>query len=170
VLDADVVGNLLISLLRHADRVTAACLAQLVNVIAPIMTEPGGPAWRQTTFFPFATTARLARGEVVGFGRAELLEALTLADAELDAKNTLEQPERVRLAANASARADGTRLTIELPAVSWNGHLAGGVVARASRRGCQSLGVITLPFGRRSLIIPNGCVVALRALMPVLVW
>ena len=39
--DAVVVGSLLISLLRHADRVHAACLAQLVNVIAPIRTEPG---------------------------------------------------------------------------------------------------------------------------------
>jgi alpha-N-arabinofuranosidase len=62
VMDAVVVGNLLISLLRHADRVTAASLAQLVNVIAPIMTEPGGAAWRQTTFYPFALTSRLARG------------------------------------------------------------------------------------------------------------
>ena len=39
--DAVVVGTLLNSLLRHADRVKIACLAQLVNVIAPIMTEPG---------------------------------------------------------------------------------------------------------------------------------
>jgi alpha-L-arabinofuranosidase len=62
VTDAVVVGSLLISLLKHADRVKAACLAQLVNVIAPIMTEPGGLAWRQTIFFPFASTARLARG------------------------------------------------------------------------------------------------------------
>ena len=62
VADAVVVGGLLISLLRHADRVTAASLAQLVNAIAPIMTAPGGPAWRQTTFFPFAITSRLARG------------------------------------------------------------------------------------------------------------
>ena len=65
VTDAVVVGSLLISLLKHADRVKAACLAQLVNVIAPIMTEPGGPAWRQTTFFPFAITARLAQGTVL---------------------------------------------------------------------------------------------------------
>lgn len=65
VADAVVVGNLLISLLRHADRVKAASLAQLVNVIAPIMTEPGGPAWRQTTFFPFAETARRARGQAL---------------------------------------------------------------------------------------------------------
>ncbi|MGV9696744.1 arabinosylfuranosidase ArfA [Streptomyces sp. NPDC003470] len=65
VTDAVVLGSLLIALLRHADRVTVACLAQLVNVIAPIMTEPGGPAWRQTTFFPFAQASRYGRGEVL---------------------------------------------------------------------------------------------------------
>ena len=65
VADAVVIGSLLISLLRHADRVAIACLAQLVNVIAPIRTEPGGPAWRQTSFHPFAITSRLARGSVL---------------------------------------------------------------------------------------------------------
>ncbi|MCU1526822.1 MAG: abfA [Frondihabitans sp.] len=65
VIDAVVVGNLLITLLQHADRVKAASLAQLVNVIAPIMTEPGGPAWRQTTFFPFALTSALAHETVL---------------------------------------------------------------------------------------------------------
>ncbi len=66
--DAVVVGNLLISLLRHSDRVTAACQAQLVNAIAPIRAEPTGPAWRQTTFHPFALTSRLARGHVLRVG------------------------------------------------------------------------------------------------------
>jgi alpha-N-arabinofuranosidase len=70
VTDAVVAGSLLISLLKHADRVKAASLAQLVNVIAPIMTEPGGPAWRQTIFHPFAITARLGRGEAL---RAEVV-------------------------------------------------------------------------------------------------
>ncbi len=65
VADAVVFGSLLISLLKHADRVTSASLAQLVNVIAPIMTEPGGPTWRQTTFFPFSITSRLAVGEAL---------------------------------------------------------------------------------------------------------
>jgi alpha-N-arabinofuranosidase len=65
VTDAVVVGNLLISLLRHADRVKIGCLAQLVNVIAPIMTEPGGPAWRQASFHPFALTSRYGRGTVL---------------------------------------------------------------------------------------------------------
>ncbi len=58
--DAVVVGSLLIELLRHTDRVAMACQAQLVNVIAPILTLPGGPAWRQTIFHPFALTARHA--------------------------------------------------------------------------------------------------------------
>ncbi|BCJ53973.1 alpha-N-arabinofuranosidase [Actinoplanes sp. NBRC 14428] len=65
VTDAMVVGNLLISMLRHADRLTVGCQAQLVNVIAPIRTEANGPAWRQATFHPFAHTARLARGTVL---------------------------------------------------------------------------------------------------------
>jgi alpha-N-arabinofuranosidase len=65
VADAVVVGNLLISLLRHSDRVHSASLAQLVNVIAPIMTEPGGRIWRQTTFSPFALTSRYAVGQVL---------------------------------------------------------------------------------------------------------
>ena len=68
MLDAVVVGSLLISLLKHADRVRSAALAQLVNVIAPIVTEPGGDAWRQTIFFPFALTSRLAVGEALTVG------------------------------------------------------------------------------------------------------
>src|SRR6185437_7023298 len=65
VADAVVAGNLLMTLLKNSERVTSASLAQLVNVIAPIMTEPGGPAWRQTTFFPFSITGRLATGEAI---------------------------------------------------------------------------------------------------------
>jgi alpha-L-arabinofuranosidase len=65
VADAVVVGNLLISLLRRADRIGVACQAQLANVLAPIRTEPGGPAWRQPIFHPFAHVAAHARGEVL---------------------------------------------------------------------------------------------------------
>jgi alpha-N-arabinofuranosidase len=65
VVDAVVVGDLMISLLNHADRVRMGCLAQLVNVIAPIRTEPGGPAWRQTTYHPFALTSANGRGSVL---------------------------------------------------------------------------------------------------------
>jgi alpha-N-arabinofuranosidase len=63
--DAVVVGDLLISLLNHADRVPIACEAQLVNAIAPIRTEPGGGVWRQPTFHPFAAVTAAARGVVL---------------------------------------------------------------------------------------------------------
>jgi len=63
--DALVVGCCLITLLRHADRVKVACLAQLVNTIAPIMTDNGGPAWRQTIFYPFLHASSFGRGEVL---------------------------------------------------------------------------------------------------------
>ena len=63
--DALVFGGMCISLLNHADRVKVACLAQLVNAIAPIMTQTGGPAWRQTIFHPFAHFSRFGRGRVL---------------------------------------------------------------------------------------------------------
>lgn len=63
--DALVVGGMLITLLNHADRVKIGCLAQVVNVIGPIMTEPGGRAWKQTIFHPFAETSLYGRGTVL---------------------------------------------------------------------------------------------------------
>ncbi|WP_159939988.1 MULTISPECIES: alpha-N-arabinofuranosidase [unclassified Nocardiopsis] len=172
VADAVVVGNMLISLLRHSDRVTAASQAQLANVIAPIMTEPGGAAWRQTIFHPFALTAAAASGHVLRAevtapvqdtakygevpvldaavttdsetGRAALFavnrstdqpltleadlreldpsgvaEALTLADEDVYAANTMDDPDRVAPQPNKTARLDGGRLTVTLPPVSW---------------------------------------------------
>ncbi len=60
--DALVVGTLLNTLIRHADRVKIACLAQLVNVIAPILSRTGGPAWRQTIYWPFLHASLYGRG------------------------------------------------------------------------------------------------------------
>ncbi|MEV8148256.1 alpha-N-arabinofuranosidase [Arthrobacter sp. NPDC080073] len=172
VADAVVVGNLLISLLKHADRVTSASLAQLVNVIAPIMTEPGGPAWKQTTFFPFALTSKLAKGVALdvrleadtystdAYGTVPLIDAVatydadsattavflvnrsrseeatvaidltaldgviiidaqTLSDPDVYAKNTLEDQERVGLQPNKSAVVHNGVIEITLPPVSW---------------------------------------------------
>ncbi len=63
--DALVVGGMLITLLNHADRVKIGCIAQVVNVIGPIMTAKGGPAWRQTIFYPFMHASRFGRGRVL---------------------------------------------------------------------------------------------------------
>lgn len=60
--DALVVGSLLITFMKHADRVKMACMAQLVNVIAPIMTEANGRSWRQTIFYPYLHASKYGRG------------------------------------------------------------------------------------------------------------
>ena len=60
--DALLVGLMLITLIRHADRVKMACLAQLVNVIAPIMTDAAGGAWKQTIYYPFLHASVYGRG------------------------------------------------------------------------------------------------------------
>ncbi len=65
VTDAVVVGSFLVTLLRHADRVAVGCQAQLVNVIGPIRSEPGGPSWKQPIWHPFALTSRIAQGSVL---------------------------------------------------------------------------------------------------------
>ena len=63
--DALVVGCMLITLLKHADRVKIACIAQLVNVIAPISTVTGGGIWKQTIYYPFLHASRFGQGEVL---------------------------------------------------------------------------------------------------------
>jgi alpha-N-arabinofuranosidase len=95
--DALVVGCMLISLLNHADRVKIACLAQLVNAIAPISTQSGGGVWRQTTFFPFLHASRYGQGTALHlevsspcyanseFDAVPLLEAATTFDEEREA-------------------------------------------------------------------------------------
>ena len=62
--DALLVGSMLITLLRHADRVKIACLAQLVNVIAPIMTSDTS-CWRQTIYYPYWLTGKYGQGVVL---------------------------------------------------------------------------------------------------------
>jgi len=173
VLDAVVFGSLMVSLINHSDRVTSASLAQLVNVIAPIMTEPGGISWRQTTFFPFSITSRLAQGEslklriespeyetqqfgtvplvdaaasrdpetgktsiflvnrsktesvslaisVAALGDISLVEAQSLFDDDIMAANTLQNPERVSMKKNQTAKIVDGMLHIDLPAISWS--------------------------------------------------
>jgi alpha-N-arabinofuranosidase len=60
--DALLVGLMLITFLKNADRVRIACMAQLVNVIAPIMTNPEGGAWAQTIYYPLMQASRWGRG------------------------------------------------------------------------------------------------------------
>ena len=63
--DALLFGCLLITLLKNSNRIKIACFAQLVNVIAPIMTEKLGESWRQTIFYPFMHASNFGRGVVL---------------------------------------------------------------------------------------------------------
>jgi len=90
--DALVVGCMLISLLKHADRVRIACIAQLVNALSPIQTVTGGGAWAHTTYYPFLHASRFGRGTALAvqvtaatyanatFGDVPLLEAVATMD------------------------------------------------------------------------------------------
>jgi alpha-N-arabinofuranosidase len=183
--DALAFGGACISLLNHADRVKVACLAQLVNVIAPIMTETGGPAWRQTIFHPFAHFSNFGRGRVLrtqidsptyaaryfdpngpqdlhfpissvpylklaavknetedaltlfalnrslteqlplrvradGFERLGLKTAIQLCDADLQATNTRERPDRIKPATLDAVHVKGSIVESTLQPASWN--------------------------------------------------
>ncbi len=65
LLDALVFAGLGITLLNNADRVKIACLAQLVNVIAPIFTRKNGGVFKQTIYYPFRDISQFGRGMVI---------------------------------------------------------------------------------------------------------
>lgn len=60
--DALLIGSIFITMHNNCDRVKMACMAQLVNVLAPIMTEEGGKAWAQTIYYPFMLASKNGRG------------------------------------------------------------------------------------------------------------
>jgi alpha-N-arabinofuranosidase len=62
--DALLVGGIVNSLMRNADRIKIACLAQLINVIAPIATNEKG-LLRQTIYYPYSWALQWARGTVL---------------------------------------------------------------------------------------------------------
>jgi len=171
--DAILAGLMLITLLKNSDRVKIACLAQLVNVIAPIMTETGGPAWRQTIFYPFMHVSRYGRGtalnsviasdkydskdftdvpyldavsvlnededeitifavnrsineslklecDIRSFPNFKLTEAITLANFDKKATNTITNPENVIPRVFTNYEINDGKITAELPKMSWN--------------------------------------------------
>ena len=110
--DALAFGGVCIALLNHADRVKVACLAQLVNAIAPIMTETGGPAWRQTIFHPFAQMSRFGRGRVLRAEVASPTYAATYLDPIGGVPNAFPLPTVAYLKLAAVHAADGATLTL----------------------------------------------------------
>jgi len=169
VKDALVFSGLINTLINNCDRVEIACLAQLVNVIAPIFTEKGGKVIKQATFYPFAEASNHGRGyalrtltdsptfaskygnaktlseavvyneekeevtlflvnygseieceaELRGFGRLELIEHKIMHD-DLEARNSLDDPERVVLKPGTAPEIDGSFLRTWLEPHSYH--------------------------------------------------
>ena len=165
-------GSMLNTLIRNADRVKIACLAQLVNVIAPIMTRRGGGAWVQTIYWPLMHASVYGRGTALrpvaespvydcadydrvplldasatlaedggvtifavnrsleedlelsadlrDFGPLRVAEHLVLHHDDVKAVNTEAAPDTVSPFLGDPGLLDGGRLTIALPALSWN--------------------------------------------------
>ncbi|NLB90260.1 MAG: alpha-N-arabinofuranosidase [Clostridiales bacterium] len=114
--DALLVGSMLITFLRNADRVKIACMAQLVNVIAPIMTRNGGGAWAQTIYWPLQQASN--------FGRGQALRAIVDTPVydcedyegvpELDATATLADDGSVNIFAVNRSMEEDIELTVDL--------------------------------------------------------
>ncbi len=174
-LDALVFGGLLCTLLNNSDRIKIACLAQLVNVIAPIFTKKGGEAIKQTIYYPFqevsiygkgnvlkilvecpnyecklydtvpilqsAATHNVETGEISFFilnsdqtddaqlsldlrsfegENIDLIEHLVMNGYDLDAKNSFDEPDKVKPKKQNKISKDGKNYKIILPKLSWN--------------------------------------------------
>ncbi len=168
LLDALVVGGLGITLLNNVDVVEIACLAQLINVIAPITTVRGGGVFTQTTYHPFHMLRKYGHGttmkavveaetyscefgelpivepavvyneetdevrvfvlncsqeedtefqmELQGYGDKKSVKHLVLNGDDLEARNTLENPDNVVM--KELEVPEGK--TVILPKMSWN--------------------------------------------------
>jgi alpha-N-arabinofuranosidase len=167
------VGCILNTFIRRSDVVRIACIAQLVNVIAPIMTEPRGPAWRQTIYYPYYFASRYGRGTALqlmvkspgydaqvadnvpyldvsavhdeesktltffavnrhggetldveiglqGFGQAKILDCQAVESVDLEAVNTLNNPDAVTPKKATHTSVDGNALTARLRPHSYN--------------------------------------------------
>lgn len=94
LLDALVVGGMLCTIVNNGDRVKMACLAQLVNALAPIHTAPDGGVLRHSTYYPFQQVSNYGRGKVYKnfvhcdmvstdkYGEVPVIQSLTTFDEE----------------------------------------------------------------------------------------
>lgn len=141
--DALLVGLMLITLLKHADRVKIACLAQLVNVIAPIMTEKnGGGVWRQTIFYPFLHASKYGRGDVlqplVSTDKHDTAQHDNVTDVESVAVFNEEKEEVTVFAVNRNIEED-VEFTIDIRGMEGYRLLEHIVMESEDRKSCNSL-------------------------------
>lgn len=63
--DSLLFGSMGLAILRHAERVKISCQSLLVNTIPLILTEKGGTAWLNPTYFIMKDLAQFGRGKLI---------------------------------------------------------------------------------------------------------
>lgn len=108
--DSLLVGLMLITFLKHADRVKMGCLAQLVNVIAPIMTDNEGGAFRQSIYYPFQHVSKYGRGvalrPIISSSKHDTKKHMDVTDVEAIPVYNEEQGELTIFAVNRNTEED----------------------------------------------------------------
>ncbi len=113
--DAVLLANLIITMVKNCDKLKIGCLAQLVNVIAPIMTENGGRMFLQPTYYPYEFASKHLVGNLLTFdvdspkieAGGEIYESINMVGAENGGEYSL-------LITNNSLKEDFD-LSIDLP-------------------------------------------------------
>ena len=174
IIDAVVVGTMLNSLLRHSDRVTIACQAQLINVLGLIRSEEGGEAWKQSIAYPFEQMRRLASGQILRVAaQGDRYDSAEFTDVPLlDAAATYDE-ERERSAVFLANRSQDEPVSVEIDC-------RGVPMSRVASASCLSLPEgadpsvtnrdrhdTLVPRALRGVAFDNGC---LRLNAPALSW
>lgn len=114
--DALLVGSMLITFLKNADRVKIACMAQLVNTIAPIHTSENGGAWAQTIYWPLMQASKFGRGTaLLPIIKSPLYDSKLYSDVPLvDAAATMDDEGNVTLFLVNKDMSDDIELSVDL--------------------------------------------------------
>jgi len=167
--DALAVGLMLITLLKHADRVKIACLAQLVNAIAPISTETGGGVWKQTIYYPFLHASNFARGVVLDlqiasptyshatYDAVPLLDAVAVLDEEGEALTILavNRGQDGALPLEGDLRGVGEYIVVEHLVLEHSDPLARNTIERPNAVTPHNRGDARLDGGELSAALPK---------------
>ena len=152
--DTAVFGTMLITLLNHADRIKIACLAQLVNVLAPIMTEPkGGRAWLQPIYWPFLHASRYGRGTVLRSSAVSpKYDSPNFTDVPYLESTAVYQEETGSLCVFAVNRSPDTPMMLDCDLTAF------GRAALVEHTGLSAEGPLVTKHPDRQAIAPHRCV------------
>ncbi len=123
--DAVTLGGMLLTVLRHADRVKIACMSELVNCISHIRTENNGAAWVLPPYYTFLTYSRYGRGESL---QTVVLESPVYRSASFEGVPLLD----------AHATRDGDNLTL----FAINRSVGSGLPFEADIRGFEDYRIV----------------------------